>query len=67
VFKDPNSFFQHFVAFTEDESIAIARDIWREINGRNLVENIEPTKSRASLIVHKGADHRVTNVQLRRL
>jgi hypothetical protein len=31
------------------------------------VENIEPTKSRASLIVRKGADHRVTNVNLRRL
>ena len=27
---------------------------------------IEPTKSRASLIVAKGADHRVTNVHLRR-
>ena len=30
-------------------------------------QNIEPTKSRASLIVQKGADHRVTGVQLRRL
>lgn len=34
---------------------------------RSLVENIEPTKSRASLILEKGHDHRVTNVQLRRL
>jgi type I pantothenate kinase len=47
--------------------VATARMIWREINGKNLVENIEPTKSRASLILEKGHDHRVTNVQLRRL
>jgi type I pantothenate kinase len=52
---------------TDEEGINIARGIWREINGKNLVDNIEPTKSRASLIVAKGADHRVTNVHLRRL
>ena len=41
--------------------------IWREINGLNLRENIEPTRERASLIVHKTADHRVDRVQLLRL
>ena len=67
VFRDPDSFFQNFAHLTDDEGINIARGIWREINGKNLVDNIEPTKSRASLIVAKGADHRVTNVHLRRL
>jgi type I pantothenate kinase len=45
----------------------IARGIWRDINGKNLSENIEPTKSRASLVVQKGHDHRVTGVHLRKL
>jgi len=67
VFRDPNSFFQNYAHLTDEEAVATARAIWREINGKNLVENIEPTKSRASLVVHKGADHRVTDVQLRRL
>ena len=67
VFRDPNSFFQNYAHLSDDEAVATARAIWREINGKNLVENIEPTKSRASLLVHKGADHRVTDVQLRRL
>lgn len=67
VFRDPNSFFQNYAHLTDEEAVATARAIWREINGKNLVENIEPTKSRASLLVHKGADHRVTDVQLRRL
>ena len=67
VFRDPNSFFQNYAHLTDEEAVATARAIWREINGKNLVENIEPTKSRASLVVHKGADHRMTDVQLRRL
>ena len=67
VFQDPNSFFQHYAHLSHHEAIATARFIWTEINGRNLRENIAPTRSRASLVLRKGADHRVTNVQLRRL
>ena len=67
VFRDPDSFFRGYAHLSDEEAVDIARTIWREINGKNLVENIEPTRSRASLIVHKGPDHRVTNVHLRRL
>jgi type I pantothenate kinase len=67
VFRDPNSFFQNYAHLTDEEAVDTARTIWREINGKNLVENIEPTKSRASLLVQKGHDHRVTDVHLRRL
>ena len=44
-----------------------AKSIWRDINGKNLQENIAPTKSRAALLLRKGPDHRVTEVSLRRL
>lgn len=67
IFRDPNSFFQNYAHLTDQEAVETARTIWREINGKNLVENIEPTKSRASLLVQKGHDHRVTDVHLRRL
>ena len=67
VFRDPDSFFTMYAHLTDAEAVEVARTIWREINGKNLVENIAPTKSRASLIVAKGADHRVSGVQLRRL
>lgn len=67
VFQDPNSFFQHFAHLTDDEAEATAIGIWDSINGLNLKENIEPTKERASLIVRKDADHRVTEVKLRKL
>lgn len=67
VFTDPQSFFRHYAELTDDEAVATARGIWSTINGRNLRENILPTRDRASLILRKGADHRVTDVNLRRL
>ena len=67
VFQDPNSFFQHYAHLSHDEAVATAHGIWREINGKNLKENIQPTKTRASLLLRKGLDHRVTDVSLRRL
>ena len=67
VFQNPDSFFQHYAHLTRDEAIETARFIWREINGKNLRENIAPTKGRAGLLLRKGADHRVTSVSLRRL
>ncbi|MBI5089396.1 MAG: type I pantothenate kinase [Actinobacteria bacterium] len=66
VFQDPNSFFRHYADLTTDEAVETARFIWREINGKNLRENIAPTKSRASLLLRKEADHRVSQVSLRR-
>jgi type I pantothenate kinase len=67
VFQNPDSFFQNYAHLTHEEAVATARGIWHEINGKNLRENIEPTKGRASLLLRKGPDHRVTDVSLRRL
>ena len=67
VFQDPKSFFRHFAELSDDEATDVARGIWAEINGRNLSDNIAPTKSRASLVINKAANHRVTDVQLRKL
>jgi len=46
---------------------AMATSVWNNINGPNLKENILPTRSRANLILEKGADHRVERVLMRRL
>ncbi len=67
VFQNPASFFAHFAQLSDTEADKVARSIWREINGKNLSENIAPTRSRASLVMHKGADHRITEVHLRKL
>jgi type I pantothenate kinase len=67
VFQNPNSFFKFYAGLSDEEAVDVARTIWREINGRNLAENIAPTRDRASLVLHKTADHRVDRVQLRRI
>jgi len=67
VFQDPDSFFRFYAELSDDEAVGTAKHIWREINGRNLRENIMPTRERASLIVHKTGDHRVDRVRLLRL
>jgi len=66
-FRDPGAFFHRYSTMTEDEARDAALDIWRSINQKNLEENILPTRLRASLILEKSADHRVTMVSLRKL
>jgi type I pantothenate kinase len=67
VFRDPDSYFSNFADLSDEEAEATARHIWSTINGRNLRENIEPTRERASLIIRKERDHRVSQVSLRKL
>jgi type I pantothenate kinase len=67
VFTNPSSYFSNFAGLTDDEADATARVIWHSINGKNLVENIAPTRERASLILRKERDHRVSEVKLRKL
>ena len=41
--------------------------IWDTINGPNLIENVAPTRGRATLVLRKDADHSVRYVRLRKL
>ena len=66
-FSNPSSFFHRFASLTEDEARARARSIWQSINEPNLVQNILPTRPRASLVLRKGSDHAVSSVLLRKI
>ncbi|MEI8594151.1 type I pantothenate kinase [Photobacterium sp. Hal280] len=65
-FTDPSSYFNHYTKLTESEAVKTATNIWQEINGKNLLENILPTRERASLILQKGSNHAVQTVKLRK-
>jgi type I pantothenate kinase len=67
VFRNPDSYFNRYASLTHEEGTEQARSIWREINGPNLRQNIQPTRERAQLILRKGADHSVEEVRLRKL
>ena len=45
---------------------AFGAEVWKTINEVNLVENIQPTRARATLVLYKDARHAVTRVGLRR-
>jgi type I pantothenate kinase len=66
-FRQPDSYFHRYASLTDAEADARALDIWTRINEKNLVENILPTRDRATLVLTKARDHRVTEVRLRRL
>ncbi|WP_354245840.1 type I pantothenate kinase [Agromyces sp. PvR057] len=66
-FTNPRSYFHRYASLTEDEARARAREIWRTINEPNLLQNVRPTRSRASLVLRKSADHTVSTVLLRKL
>jgi type I pantothenate kinase len=66
-FRDPRSFFRKYAEIAEEEALSIAEELWTGINLPNLQENILPTRQRASLILTKGASHRIQQVALRRL
>lgn len=65
-FSDPNSYFHNYAKLSEEEAVSIANQIWDEINGLNLQQNILPTRERASLILTKGKEHAVERVCLRK-
>jgi len=66
-FRNPASYFHRYAALTDEGAREKALSIWNEINAVNLRENILPTRTRALLILEKGADHSVRSVKLRKL
>jgi type I pantothenate kinase len=64
---DKEAFFYQFTEWTDEKTQLFAEGIWKNINERNLIENVLPFKNRARLILEKGADHSVERVLLRKL
>ena len=66
-FANPASHFHHYAGLNDHQAVAAAREIWRSINRPNLVENILPTRPRATLVLRKDADHSINRLRLRKL
>ena len=67
-FLNPKSYFHQLTSeLSRQEAIERAAGFWKEINLPNLIQNIEPTRSRATLVMQKGERHRVERVQVRKI
>jgi type I pantothenate kinase len=65
--RQTSSFYHRFAGMSDAQVANLARQVWRDVNGVNLRENIAPTRLRAHLILEKGSDHAVHRIRLRKL
>jgi type I pantothenate kinase len=66
-FANPESHFHHYASLTDEQARVEAMQLWTQINEPNLVQNILPTRPRATLVLRKNGDHNVCRVRLRKL
>lgn len=66
-FREPGAHFARFAELDDSQATFRARELWQTINLPNLVENILPTRVRASLVLRKGYDHTVQRVRMRKI
>ncbi|NAZ75332.1 type I pantothenate kinase [Kineococcus sp. T13] len=66
-FSKPESYFHRYATLTDTQAVARAERIWEDINEPNLLENVRPTRGRATCVLQKGPDHSVRQVRLRKV
>jgi type I pantothenate kinase len=66
-FTNPESYFHRYAEMPVEQALARAKEIWQTINLPNLVENILPTRARATLVLRKGPHHAVESVLVRKI
>lgn len=66
-FADPASHFHHYAELPDEQARVEAERLWQRTNEPNLITNILPTRPRATLVLRKDADHRISRVRLRKL
>jgi type I pantothenate kinase len=65
-FQKESSYFHEYASIDAERARALAERFWWEINSPNLHDHILPTRDRATLVLTKGSDHRVSRVRLRK-
>lgn len=66
-FTNPTSHFAHYADLSDQAARLAASEIWNSINRPNLVENILPTRPRATLVLRKNSDHSIQRLRLRKI
>lgn len=63
--NSPLSFYNKFKTLTQEEAELRAQNTWKNINLKNLITYIEPTKEKADLIIIKSSDHKISGLELK--
>lgn len=65
-FTNPESYFNKYSELNEEQARQRAHEIWTNVNLPNLIENVQPTRTRATVILRKGSDHTMESVYVRK-
>ncbi|MBS4750296.1 type I pantothenate kinase [Carnobacteriaceae bacterium zg-ZUI78] len=63
--NNPSNYYYKYAIGKREDAIAMAKEVWKNTNLKNLVEFILPTKTRADLVLHKTENHLIDYVLLK--
>lgn len=63
-FQNPSNFYYPYAVGPKEKALAMAKDVWKNVNLRNLNEYILPTRHHADLILLKQASHEISHIYL---
>ncbi|GFH39965.1 type I pantothenate kinase [Pseudolactococcus insecticola] len=64
--QDKSNYYHQFTVLDYDDVLKMARDTWKKVNLVNLRDFIEPTRSRAEVILHKDRTHKIDKIYLKK-
>ena len=65
-FRDPKNYYNRFANIERSQAFDYAKKVWKEVNYKNLVNYILPTRFRADAIIHKTTNHYSDQILLRK-
>src|SRR5690625_2542128 len=65
-FRDPKNYYNRFANIERSQAFDYAKKVWKEVNYKNLVNYILPTRFRADAIIHKTTNHYIDQILLRK-
>lgn len=65
-FLDPDNYYYPYAIGDRNEAFTMAKEVWKNVNLKNLQEYILPTRGRADIILHKTENHIVDKIFMRK-
>lgn len=65
-FQDPTNYYYQYAIGNRKDAFALAKNVWKNVNLKNLQEYILPTRGRADIILHKTEKHIVDKIFMRK-
>ncbi|ASZ06425.1 MULTISPECIES: type I pantothenate kinase [Enterococcus] len=65
-FQNPENYYYRFAIGDREDAFQMAKEVWKNVNLKNLEEYILPTRGRADIILHKTENHIIDSIFMRK-